>query len=220
MKMLVIDDHAIVRQGLAALLTGQGAATEVLQAGSTEEGLALVVAHADLDAVILDLQMPGGDGTEAIAAFGRARPTLPVIILSSSEEEADVRRALDLGALGYIHKSASPGTLISAVRLVLAGEVYVPPLMLKAEPAAALAPGLTARQADVLAGVALGLSNRQIGQMFGLSEKTVKVHVGAILRALGVANRTQAATAAQAAGLTPRPASGPPAPPAGPPSAG
>jgi len=212
MKMLVVDDHAIVRQGLAALLKDNGGVAEVLQAGDQRAGLAVVAAHPDLDAVILDLRMPGGDGLAAIAAFTRLRPALPVIILSSSEDPDDVRQALDQGALGYVPKSASPETLLSAVRLVMAGEIYVPPLMARpggaAEPApsppapATLPPGLTARQGEVLAALARGLSNKEIGRTFGLSEKTVKVHVGAILRALGVANRTQAATAAHAAGLT------------------
>jgi DNA-binding NarL/FixJ family response regulator len=212
MKILVVDDHAIVRQGLAALLVGRGTATRVVEAPDAAAGLAAAAAHPDLDAVILDLQLAGVDGAPAIAAFAALRPDLPVIILSSSEDPADVRRALDLGALGYVPKSAASETLISAVGLVMAGGVYVPPFMAHAEaaapPAAAANLGLTGRQAEVLGAVARGLSNKEIGRAFGLSEKTVKVHVGAILKALGVANRTQAATAAQAAGLTapPQPA--------------
>lgn len=205
MKILVVDDHAIVRQGLAALLVDGGVAGTVLQAGDRTAGLAAAEAHPDLDAVILDLRLPGDDGAAAIADFAELRPTLPVIILSSSESPADVRRALDLGALGYVPKSASPDTLIQAVRLVLSGEIYVPPLMLNAGSGPA---ALTARQGEVLVALARGLSNKEIGLKFGLSEKTVKVHVGAILRALGVTNRTRAAAAAQAAGLIPPP-SGP-----------
>jgi DNA-binding NarL/FixJ family response regulator len=129
---------------------------------------------------------------------------MPIIILSSSEDPGDVRRALDAGALGYVPKSASPETLLSAVSLVLAGGVYVPTLMLNAsETPAASVSGLTPRQREVLAAVVGGLSNKDIGRRFGLSEKTVKVHVGAIFRALGVTSRTQAAAAAQAAGLIP-----------------
>ncbi|WP_293905123.1 response regulator transcription factor [Phenylobacterium sp.] len=221
MKMLVVDDHAIVRQGLAALLIDSGAAAQVLEAGDAAAGLALARAHPDLDAAILDLRMPGAEGASAVRAFAAQRPTLPVIVLSSSEDAADVREALDAGALGYVPKSASPETILSAVRLVIAGEIYVPPLMLQAEsPAAAGGPGgageaLTARQREVLACVAQGLSNKQIGLKFGLSEKTVKVHVSAILRALGVANRTQAATAAQALGVGATPPRGPAAPAGG-----
>jgi DNA-binding NarL/FixJ family response regulator len=201
MKMLAVDDHAVLRQGLAALLTGAGAAQEVAHASSLAEGLAMAAGRADLDAVLLDLQLPDAGGVASVLAFAELAPTLPIIVISASEDPADVRRALDAGALGYVPKSASPETLVSAVALVMAGGVYVPPLMLGAgaAPAALAAAGaeaLTPRQREVLAALAAGLSNKQIGRRFGLSEKTVKVHVGAILKALGVANRTQAALAA------------------------
>ncbi|MBU1378576.1 MAG: response regulator transcription factor [Alphaproteobacteria bacterium] len=206
MKILVVDDHSLVRQGLAALLSGEDATTEVLHAGGLAEGLARVDAHPDLDAVLMDLNLPDGDGMAAIAEIARRRADLPVVILSGSEDPGDVRRALDLGALGYVPKSSSPETLIAAVRMVLDGGIYVPPLMLDA----AVAPqgpgpiaGLTPRQVEVLAAVARGLSNKEIGLKFALSEKTVKAHVGAIFRTLGVANRTQAASAAMAARLIP-----------------
>jgi len=202
MKMLIVDDHAIVRQALAALLRDRGTAGEVLVAGDLAEGLAVAQAHPDLDALLLDLKLPGADGMEAITAFSRLRPEMPIIILSSSEEPADVRRALDAGALGYVPKSASPETLVSAVSLVLAGGVYVPTLMVNAAEAQPTPQNLTPRQAEVLAAVVAGHSNKEIGRRFGLSEKTVKVHVTAIFRALGVTSRTQAAAAAQAAGLT------------------
>jgi DNA-binding NarL/FixJ family response regulator len=211
MKMLVVDDHSIVRQGLAALLRQQGPDTEVVHAADQREGMAMLEAHPDLDAVLLDLNMPGGGGMQAIGEFGRRRPTLPVIILSSSEDPGDVRRALSLGALGYVPKSASPETLLSAVRLVLAGSVYVPPLVLDSAPpsgAAAAAEGrpsaLTLRQIEVLQALAGGLSNKEIGLKYNLSEKTVKAHVGAIFRSLNVVNRTQAANAARAANLIPQ----------------
>lgn len=205
MKLLVVDDHAIVRQGLAALLVDRGVAQVVLQAADRAEGLAIAAANPDLDALILDLRLPGDDGASAIGDFARIQPALPVLILSSSESPAEVRRALESGALGFVPKSATPDTLVQAVRTVLGGEIYVPSLMLDAAAAAPGLAALTARQGEVLAAVARGLSNKEIGLKFGLSEKTVKVHVGAILRALGVANRTQAAAAAQAAGLIPPP---------------
>ena len=210
MKMLVVDDHAVLRQGLTALLKDSGVATEVLQAADRAKGLAMLAAHSDLDAVLLDLKLPDSDGLSAITAFSQASPATPIIIVSASEEPAEVRRALDLGALGYVPKSASPETLVSAVQLVMAGGVYVPPLVLNAPPGeAARWENLTPRQREVLAAVAAGMSNKEIGQRFNLSEKTVKVHVGAIFRALDVANRTQAATAARAAGLSLPELSGP-----------
>src|SRR5687767_1474756 len=131
MKILVVDDHTLVRQGLAALLRDQGAATEVVHAGDVAQALAAVATRADLDAILLDLRMPGIDGLSAIGEIGRRRPELPVLILSSSEDPEDVRQALERGALGYVPKSASPEVLISAVRMVMAGEIYVPSQMLQ-----------------------------------------------------------------------------------------
>ncbi len=213
MKMLVVDDHAIMRQGLAALLASHGVAKVVLEAPDVAQGLAIVRDHHDLDAVILDLRLREGDGIDAIAAFGELRPELPVIILSASEDPGDVRRALEEGAMGYVPKSASPAALVAAIRQVMAGDIAAPTALLQAAIGAPPSPvqavaALTHRQQEVLAAMAIGLSNKEIARKFGLSEKTVKVHVGAILGALGVSNRTRAAGLALAAGLTPASASG------------
>ena len=126
MKVLVVDDHPVVRDGLATLLRQLGPDTVVLEAGDAAEALGLVAQHADLDIVVLDIVLPGLDGLEAIAEFGRARPELPVIVLSSSEDAQTARRALAHGALGYVPKSASRHALLSAVQLVMSGEIYVP----------------------------------------------------------------------------------------------
>jgi two-component system, NarL family, nitrate/nitrite response regulator NarL len=206
MKLLIVDDHAILREGLAAMLRQAGPDTEVLQAGDGAEGLRLAQLHHDLDAVFLDLEMPGGGGMSAVPEFGRQRPELPVIVLSSSEEPQDVRRALALGALGYVPKSAAPQTLLSALTLVLSGNVYVPPLMLNAGTAAAgtalgkgaaASASLTERQLEVLRLLSEGQSNKEIGRGLGLSDKTVKAHITTIFRTLNVVNRTQAASAAR-----------------------
>lgn len=211
MKLLIVDDHPILREGLAALLRQVGPDTEVLQARDSAEGLALLDLNRDLDAVLLDLAMPGMGGMPAIQEFGRRRPDLPVVVLSSSEDPADVRQALALGALGYVPKSASPQTLLGALRLVLSGDVYVPPLMLAAaSPPLSGGEGarlsgaldrLTERQVEVLRLIGRSLSNKEIGNSLGLSDKTVKAHVTAIFRVLNVVNRTQAAGAARELGL-------------------
>ena len=210
MKLLIIDDHSIMRAGLAALLARPGSEIEVFQAADAAAGIAEIEAHPDLDAVFLDLNMPGDDGMSALRQIGRRRPDLPVILLSSSEDPADVRRSLAAGALGYVPKTSSPQTLMSALRLVLAGEVYVPPIMLR-ETAAASAgdirgrttppQALTDRQVEVLRLLGRGLSNKEIGRELVLSERTVKAHVTAIFKSLRVVNRTQAVEAARHGGL-------------------
>jgi two-component system, NarL family, nitrate/nitrite response regulator NarL len=133
-----------------------------------------------------------------------------LIVLSSSEDPNDVRLALKSGACGYVPKSASPQNILSALRLVLAGEIYVPPLMLDFDPTTAdvssraaleLGERLTERQTEVLRQLCRGLSNKEISRALDLSEKTTKSHVTAIFKALGVVNRTQAASAARRAGI-------------------
>jgi two-component system, NarL family, nitrate/nitrite response regulator NarL len=211
MKLLIVDDHPVLRDGLAALLMQIGPDTTVLQARDANEGSALVDNHPDLDVVILDLAMPGMEGLQALSEFGRKRPDLPVIVLSSSEDPRDVRRALASGALGYIPKSASQHVLLSAIRLVLNGDLYVPPLILD-EKINATVPRttgtegasnrlLTARQIEILTLLSEGKPNKTIAATLALSEKTVKTHITAIFKALNVVNRTQAAAAGREQGI-------------------
>ena len=129
---LIVDDHPVFRDGFAALLQHAGSGTIVHQAGNVAEGLERIAANPDLDILMLDLFMPSGSGMGAIAEFSRARRDLPIVVLSSSEDPEHVRRALALGALGYVPKSASPHAMISAIQLVVGGDIYVPPLLLSA----------------------------------------------------------------------------------------
>lgn len=200
-KLLIVDDHPLFRDGLAALLRQSSADTEVIQCASTEEALSVVDGHV-VDAVFMDLMMPGLSGEAAIREFARRHPDVPVIVLSSSESPHDVRRVLNAGASGYIPKSATAQTVVSALQLVMSGNIYVPPLLVAAatrtaEPGArggerSLAQ-LTDRQVDVLRYLRDGLSNKEISAQLGIAEKTVKVHIAAIFRTLNVVNRTQAA---------------------------
>jgi two-component system, NarL family, nitrate/nitrite response regulator NarL len=211
MKVLIVDDHPVLREGLAALLRQSGPDTSVLQAGDVAEALAFVAQHVDLDIVVLDIVLPGMSGLPAIAEFGRLRPDLPVVVLSSSENPQDARRALAQGALGYVPKSANPQTLLAAIRLVLNGDLYVPPLILDETAAARLAHlghgaglgglTLTDRQIDVLRRLVEGQSNAIIALDLGLSEKTVKAHVTGIFKSLNVVSRTQAAAIAREIGI-------------------
>lgn len=209
MKLLIVDDHPVLREGLAALLRQTGPDTVILQAGTALEAMALVGQHQDIDVLVLDLVMPGMGGLPALSEFGRRRPDLPVIVLSSSEDPREARRALALGAMGYVPKSAGQHTLIAAIELVMAGELYVPPLVLN-DAVERLghtgrhgdgAPHLTERQIEVLRRVSQGQPNKTIANELDLSEKTVKAHITAIFKALNVVNRTQAAAAGRDAGL-------------------
>jgi DNA-binding NarL/FixJ family response regulator len=200
-KLLIVDDHPLFRDGLAALLRQASADNVVVQAASTEEALQLVDEQI-IDAVFMDLVMPGLSGEAAVREFARRHPDLPVIVLSSSESASDVRRVLNAGASGYIPKSATAQTVVSALQLVLSGNIYVPPLLVTAAARAAdhgahdgprTLAQLTDRQVDVLKYLRDGLSNKEISANLGIAEKTVKVHIAAIFKTLNVVNRTQAA---------------------------
>ena len=207
MKIMIVDDHPVLRDGFAALLSAAAPDTIVIQARDVAEALSLVVRHEDLDVVVLDLLMPSVGGLTAITQIARCRQDLPIIVFSSSEDPQDVRKALSLGALGYVPKSASSHLLLSAIRQVMNGDIYIPPLILddglfnnKFDPQTHGTPGslLTARQIDVLRLVAEGHPNKVIAASLDLSEKTVKAHITAIFRNLNVINRTQAAAVGRA----------------------
>lgn len=201
MKLLVIDDHEVLREGIKALFLQTMPHTIVLQADTCALGLAIAEDNHDLDIILLDLSMPDMDGMEAIAEFRRRCPHLPIVVLSALEDPRSVRQALARGARGYVPKTASPQTLVSALQFVLGGNIYVPPLLIK-EPASTTAerknqPELTQRQIEVLQLIEAGLANKEISLKLGVSEKTVKAHVSAIFRFLNVVNRTQAANVAR-----------------------
>ena len=208
-KILIVDDHPVFREGLAAILAQADMGATVLQAAELRQALAHVAGHGDLDLVLLDLRLPGVTGLSALDAVMGARTALPVVVLSSSEDPRDARQALAHGAMGYIPKSASAQTLLAALQIVVKGDVYVPPLVLGHAEGGAHAPlhdggaagGLTPRQIEVLRRLGAGVSNKVIAMDFKLSEKTVKAHVTAIFKALGVISRTQAVARGRETGL-------------------
>jgi DNA-binding NarL/FixJ family response regulator len=209
MNILIIDDHAVIREGLAALL-GQGSDPAVVwQARNADEAFQTLETCGDLDVVIIDLIMPGLSGPSLIADIGRRRPQTPIIVLSSSEAAQDARQAFAQGAMAYVPKSASHTTLLSAINLVMNGEMYVPPLVLNLTSQAVFdhdqrgsdGAKLTERQIEILKYLSLGYSNKLIARELKLSEKTVKAHISAIFKGLQVSNRIQAASAGKVAGL-------------------
>lgn len=214
MKILVCDDHALFRDGLARVLVDLDPEAELLEADSAAEALKRVAAHPELDLVLLDLQLPDADGLSVLDQVGERFPVVPVVVVSSSERPEDVRSALDKGALGFIPKSTRGEVLLGALKLVLSGGVYVPPLMMEAvsqaEPShtprerASRSDGaaaLTDRQLEVLRLVGRGLTNREIGEVLGIGAATVKTHTLAIYAALDVTNRAEAVMAMRDLGL-------------------
>jgi DNA-binding NarL/FixJ family response regulator len=210
LKILVVDDHALVREGLHQVLKGLDERVVVLQAATCAQAFATADEHADIDLVLLDYQLPDLEGLEALDTLGRRHPELPVVMLSGTADTHTMRQALQHGASGFVSKSLLSEELLGAVRQVLEGEIYYPP-ELKAEstvaqrtatahsPATNLPP-LTQRQELVLRGLMDGSSNREIAAGLHLSEETIKDHVSAILRHFGVQNRTQAVMEAARSG--------------------
>jgi two-component system nitrate/nitrite response regulator NarL len=204
MKLLVVDDHPMVRSGVIAALRTVADSMQMLEAGDGVAALGCIDEHPDLAAVVLDLRMAGMPGIALLEQLQRHHPDLPALVLSSSEDPDDVRAVLRAGARGYCPKSSNAGTLVAALRLVLSGEVYVPPFMAQAAaagPGQADISGLTPRQREVLQELCNGRSNKQIANALGMQEKTVKGHISAIFRCLNVVHRLQAVEAARASGL-------------------
>jgi DNA-binding NarL/FixJ family response regulator len=218
MKILLADDHALFREGLRHVLQGMEGGVEILQAATCAEALDIAALHPDLDVALLDLNMPGMDGFAAVRAFRERFPILPLVVLSASDARQVVQKVLDEGALGFIPKSSSAQVMISALRLVLSGGVYLPPLLLDQSgagggwPAAVPLPSLhasgnaglpclTERQLEVLTLLAEGKPNKLIARAINVTEGTVKIHLAAVFRALNVSNRTEAVIAARRFGL-------------------
>ena len=212
MKILVVDDHVLIREALRGVLKELKDDAAVLEASDCRQTMQLVEEHADLDLVLLDLNLPDRDGFSALAELRERYPALSVVVLSGQHDRSSVARALDLGALGFIPKTGQREVMLSALQLVFAGGIYIPPeILAHEEPSAAQSPGsrpasdrprvspsdlgLTGRQLDVLALMMQGKSNKAICRMLDLAEPTVKNHVTAILKALKVTNRTEAVIA-------------------------
>ena len=202
-KLVVIDDHPLFRGALKQALGGGGNDTiTVLEAGTMEEATAHLVADPAIDLVLLDLTMPGARGLSGLLHLRAQYPEIPVVVVSASEDHRTIRRAIALGASGYVPKSQPTENIRMAVRAVLAGEVWTPPdLDLSAEDDPETSSlikrlaALTPQQVKVLTMLGEGLLNKQIAFRLSVSEATIKAHVSAILQKLGVDSRTQAVIA-------------------------
>ena len=227
MKVLLVDDHPLILAALQSVIRGLGDDVTVAGVGTDREAREALAREADFDLVLLDLQLGETDGFDLLAELRQTYPALPVVVVSASDRASDVIRAIDAGAMGFVPKRASNDTLFDALRLVMSGGIYVPPMTMgpdagTANPSAPEADtvpgymkvigshaaqgdyqtapslaslGLTPRQTDVLALLLQGKPNKLIARDLNLSVETIKDHVAAVLRALGVNSRTQAVLA-------------------------
>ena len=200
-RLLIVDDHPIVRDGLVAILHEGEPDLEVV--GEAGDGKEAVTAWRTLrpTVTIMDLQLPGQTGVEAIQAIRREDPEARILVLTTFDGDADIQRALEAGARGYLLKSVRRASLIEAVREVAAGRRYLPPTTAARLVEAMESERLTAREFDVLRLLAQGERNREIADSLGLAEPTVKIHVNNLLRKLQAKDRTEAAMIALKRGL-------------------
>lgn len=225
MKILIVDDHGLVREGLQAVLARSDLQAECVHAWDAASIWQRLSSEDDLSLVLLDISLPDANGIDLLERIADEYPSLPVIILSADHDTATVNRALDAGASGFLPKSSLNQILVSAIHLVLAGGVYVPPEAIRPVPASVRALesneqppatprpdgrgplpilmelGLTPRQIDIFRLLVQGLSNKEICRRAQLAEPTVKIHVRAILRALNVQSRAQVIAKAGQLGL-------------------
>jgi DNA-binding NarL/FixJ family response regulator len=194
-RVVVVDDHAMVRTGLATLLDASGDITVVGQAQDGREAVG-VAADTLPDVVLMDLSMPVTDGAEATRQVLAAVPDTKVVVLTSFSDRSRVSEALEAGAVGYQLKDCEPAELLGAVRAAAAGHAPLDPRVARVllpQPGGRPADQLSPRERDVLRLVAAGMANKQIGRALGISERTVKAHLGRVFRQLGVVDRTSAA---------------------------
>ncbi len=206
MKILLVDDHTLFRDGIAHVLQALAEEMDIRQACNGSEALRMAEEHANLELVLLDLNLPDQSGFDILSHFSQHYPTLPVIIISASEEHSDMRQAIQQGAMGYIGKGSSSQVMLNAIHLVMAGEIYMPASLIQSASQHNESPAhrLTQRQKEVLELMDLGYANKLIADKLNITEATVKMHVTALFRALQVTNRTQAVLKAQKMGLVKR----------------
>lgn len=217
MKILIVDDHFLIREALHSVLKELKSAATIVEATDSRQGMRHVEQNPDLELILLDLNLPDRDGFAVLAELRERYPAISVVVLSAYHDRDNVAKALDLGALGFIPKSTQREVMLSAFNLIFSGGIYIPPEILgRQESARAVAAtrqtgkrvsavdlGVTERQMDVLALMMQGKSNKAICRVLDLAEPTVKNHVTAILKALKVTNRTEAVIAAGSLDLGP-----------------
>lgn len=208
-RVLIVDDHPVVRRGLRTMLAGEPWVAEVVEAATVAEALTEAVLRR-VGVVAMDVALPDGDGVEATRRILRDNPDVKVLMLTMTEDEETVARALRAGALGYVLKDTDPDTILDALRTVAGGGIVLGPrigprlLTAVARGTPAVPPPfdqLTKREMDILLRLAAGDSNARIARRLGVSEKTVRNQLSSVFSKLGVADRVQAALLARDAGI-------------------
>ena len=208
MKILAIDDHELVREGLNQVLQGLGNDIDVIQAETAQEAFMVLIAHRDLDLILLDYHLPDMTGLEMLQQLGRRAPEVPVLMISGMANAQLMRQVLAAGAAGFISKSNPSAALLKAIKVVLDGGIYTPDDLMDLEGQIVdgtmpKRPSLSRTQERVFRCMVDGLSNRDIAQRLEIGEETVKSHVSSILRHFDVQNRTQAVLAGVNYGFRP-----------------
>ncbi|MDR3053907.1 MAG: response regulator transcription factor [Zoogloeaceae bacterium] len=214
LKILIVEDHALVREALVRVLRALDADTQVQETSSGDQALDMLKQEHDFDLVLLDLALPGMDGFTGLKLLRQRYPDIPVVILSAFDDPPTIHRALNNGAAGFIPKSYSGDQLLNALSQVLSGHIFYPdgsvnmaqldnetPVLSSRNNLNPVECGLTERQGEVLTLMSKGRSNREIALQLGLSEGTVKLHVAAIFKGLGVNSRAQAIVMANRQGI-------------------
>jgi two-component system NarL family response regulator len=199
-RILVVEDHNVVRQGLVALIKSVDDMEVVAEAADGRQGVDLHQRHSP-DVTLMDLRLPNLGGVEAIQEIRRHNPNARVIVLTTFDGDENIYRALQAGARGYLLKDMFGEELMEAIRAVHAGKTRIPPVVAQRLAERVAGPDLTSREMDVLRLIVGGKSNKEIGALLYISEATVKTHINNLLGKMGVTDRTQAATAAIQRGM-------------------
>jgi DNA-binding NarL/FixJ family response regulator len=214
MKILLVDDHHLFRDGMRYVLQQLQDNIEIIEASNFPDALKQAELHPELDLILMDLNMPGSEGAVSVKFFHQRFPHIPLVIISAEEGRQLMEKVMSNGAMGFVCKSATAAVMLSALHLVLAGGVYVPPQLIHMSDTGDIAPerrdkrslntneyGLTARQMQMLKHIAEGQSNKEIARTVNLAEGTVKIHVAALYQTLRVNSRTEAVRVASQLGL-------------------
>src|SRR5487761_2768067 len=214
-KVLMVDDHVLFRDGMRYVLQQLGDEVEVIDSGNFEDGMRQAANDPNIDLALLDLHMPGSDGVKSVLMFHVSNPGIPLVVVSGSDQREDIEKVMEYGAMGFISKLSSSKIMLGALRMVLDGGIYLPPQLLQHAMTSFDQGGadkrvfrnskdwLTSRQMQTLELLAEGLSNKEISEKLNLAEGTVKIHTAAVYQALRVSSRLEAVSAARKLGFLP-----------------